>query len=856
MSDAAVIDPSLIRIRGARTRNLKNLNVDLPAGRLIVITGVSGSGKSSLAFETLFAEGQRRYLESVSVQTRALLRQLPRPDVDDILGLAPTISVDQSTGYIPARSTLAMLTEIHDYLRVLYARAGTAHCTRCGKPVQRQSIDHILSRLRGLGDRTRLMILSPMVRGRRGAHRDVLERIARHGFVRARIDGQLVDLAELPSLSPGKSHTIDAVVDRIVIKEGIDHRLRESLELACRESDGTCIVTHEADGTWSEAFYSTRFSCPDCDLSFSTPEPRSFNHNSPWGACPVCSGFGATEASRCEACDGSRLQEFARRVTFQGTSLAGFLQCTVDEARRLVDLWLEHLAEPEGRAAVSMPDVSRDAREVAVRTLPAVRARLQCLVDTGIGYLTLDRASRTLSGGEAQRAKLAAALTSPVSGAIVILDEPTCGLHPRDTNLLLTALERLRDDGSTVIVVEHDPDIMRAADWLIDLGPGAGSDGGQLLFSGTPADAMATAATPTAACLRRSAASVMPAPTARCGSDEAIVVNNARLHNLQGVTVRFPLRRLICVTGVSGSGKSSLVMGTLLPCVASAIGERTDVQDVPTPAADTRCDGLEGGESVRRVISVDHRSPGTSSRSCLATLCGIWDDVRNLFASTRDARARGFRSTHFSFNSGPGRCPLCRGTGLKQMKMSFLPETVVPCPDCHGRRFTAAVNSVTYRDRTVADVLAMRVDEAVEFFAEQAKLHSTLATLQDVGLGYISLGQPASSYSGGESQRAKLACELNRPESDQTLYVLDEPTRGLHATDIETLVRHLGRLVDAGHSVLVVEHNLDVIRAADWVIDIGPGSGDSGGRVVFTGRPEDLVSCPESFTAAALSRCG
>lgn len=863
-------DPPMIRIRGARTHNLRNVDVDLPTGKLIVMTGVSGSGKSSLAFDTLFAEGQRRYLESVSVQTRGLLRQLPRPDVDEITGLAPTISVDQRVNSVPARSTLATTTEIHDFLRLLYARGGTAHCTNCGQPVERQSVDQILTHSLHLPERTRVMILSPMVRGRRGAHREVLERIARNGFVRARINGEVIDISESKPLAAGKSHTIEAIVDRIVIKDGIAPRLRESIELACRESDGTCIISHESDGAWTEKFFSTRFSCPACDLSFPTPEPRTFSFNSPWGACSECSGLGIQGAADtagpivtfqeqpCIACEGTRLQPFPRGITFLGVSLSEFSRQSVDAALRTVDLWTEQIRDTGNPDLPGLPNadsqISRESSRVADRALPDIRARLKCLSDVGIGYLTLNRPTRTLSGGEFQRARLAASLSSQLYGAHFVLDEPTAGLHPRDTQRLLKALVELRDAGGTVIVVEHDGDIMRAADWLVDLGPGAGADGGLLLFSGTPTDASQHAQSPTGDYLRRTAASgfsmdVKSDDSAPPDSSKCLTIRNARLHNLKSVTVDIPLHRLVCVTGVSGSGKSSLIFGTLLPVISTAVRQS---REVAFALADAHCDGIDGTVHIQRVLSLDQSPPGRSSRSCIATLCGLWDDVRRLFTKTREARAKGLSSKHFSFNSGEGRCPECRGTGIRNVRMNFLPDAVVPCPGCHGLRFSKAVCSVRFRGKSVADILKMRVDEAAAFFAEFQKLNSVLATFSSVGLGYLTLGQPATTFSGGESQRARLASELASPSNEHTLYVLDEPTSGLHPADIDRLMNHLRQLVQAGHSVIVIEHHLDVIRTADWIIDIGPDCADRGGEVIFTGPPKDLVDCELSETAKAL----
>ena len=876
----------LIRIRGARTHNLRNVDVDLPAGKLIVMTGVSGSGKSSLAFDTLFAEGQRRYLESVSVQTRTLLRQLPRPDVDEITGLAPTISVDQRVSSVPARSTLAVTTEIYDFLRLLYARAGTAHCTGCGKPVQRQSIDQILQQVLQLPERTRLMIMSPMVRGRRGAHKEVLERIARNGFVRARIDGEVVDIADPKPLAAGKAHTIEAIVDRIVIKEGIESRLRESVELACRESDGTCVISHEVNGTWIEKLYSTRFCCPECDLNFPTPEPRSFSFSSPWGACQQCSGLGVQgvvdlnseiaifQQKACEACEGSRLQPFARRVTFLGGTIAQFTQQSVDSALATMESWLRVLRNAPSDESMPVDEaaaITREQRLVAERTLPEIQARLKCLSDVGIGYLGLDRPARTLSGGEFQRARLAASLSSQLHGAHFVLDEPTAGLHPRDTQRLLKTLFDLRDAGGTVIVVEHDGEIMRAADWLVDLGPGAGADGGKLLFSGTPSDVESFAESPTGDYLRRStterAASASIAPRSKrknaiktrmkgvvedagqADVSEKLTIVNAHLHNLRHITVDVPLRKLVCVTGVSGSGKSSLVFGTLLPVVTAAVLRKRDVALV---AADARCDGVSGVEQIRRVLALDQAPLGRSARSCIATLCGMWDEVRRLFAKIRESRSRGLNAKHFSFNSGEGRCPECMGSGVRNVRMSFLPDAVVPCAVCHGLRFSKAVCSIRFRNKSVADVLQMRVDEATEFFSEFSRLHAILSAFNSVGLGYVTLGQPANTFSGGEAQRARLASELATPSNDHTLYILDEPTSGLHPADVDRLMTHLRTLVDAGHSVIVIEHQLDVIRHADWLIDIGPDCAERGGEVIYSGSPLQIIECERSETAKSL----
>ncbi len=852
--EVAVPGQRTIRIRGARTHNLKNLSTDIPCGKLIVVTGVSGSGKSSLAFDTIFAESQRRYLECVSVKTRGLLHQLPRADVDEITGLAPAISVDQRSSTVPQRSTLAVTTEIYDFLRLLYARAGTAHCTQCNREVQRQSVDQIVSRTLRLPDRTKLMVLSPMVRAKKGGHQEALDRIVRSGFVRARIDGAIVDIAEAPALNPAKSHQIEAIVDRIVMKEGIATRLRESIELACRESEGTCLISYEQDGAWTEKLYSTRYCCPDCDLNFLTPEPGSFSFHSPRGACPECHGMGvegtAVEGETvtfrtipCRACEGTRLLPFSRKMTFLGMTLPDFCRLSVHAAQQRAATWLQQMHEPGL--------LTQEAKLVAERTIPDVHSRLQCLNDVGVGYLTLNRPTRSLSGGEYQRARLAACLSSRLFGAHFVLDEPTAGLHPRDTHRLLQALRQLRDSGGTVIVVEHDPDVIQAADWLLDLGPAAGADGGELLFSGTPEDCCRQSDSPTGRFLRslqerkHHSAEASDASEALCEPAELILkIVGARCHNLKNISAEIPLNRLVAVTGVSGSGKSSLIRGTLVPYLHAVL---TAGRDPLTAAADTDCDRIEGITHIHRLVSLDQTPAGRSARSCLVTLTPIWDDIRKLFAKTREARAKGFKSQAFSFNSGSGRCAECQGTGTRNVRMAFLPNATITCPVCHGTRFSQTIRSILFREKSVADILRMRVDEARDFFQEFQRLREILQTFCQVGLGYLPLGQPTSTFSGGESQRARLAAELSIPSQEHTLYVLDEPTSGLHASDVRMLTSHLQQLVKLGHSVVVIEHNEEVIRACDWVLNIGPDAADRGGEILFCGPPTrrpDLQTSP------------
>jgi excinuclease ABC subunit A len=886
--------PPSIRIRRARTHNLQDVSVDLPLGQLVVMTGVSGSGKSSLAFDTLFAEGQRRYLESVSVHTRTLLKQLPRPDVDEVHGLPPTVCVDQRVTTAPARSTLAVTTDIYDYLRLLFARAGTAHCTECRKPVESQSVDKIVERILGLPERSKLMVLAPMVRGRRGSHKDVFERISRNGFVRVRVNGQLLDIADVPELPPHRQHHIDAVIDRIIVKDGIDQRLRESVHLAVRESDGTCVVCEQIAGQWRDRFFSTRFSCPDCNLSFPSPEPRIFSFNSVSGACPDCEGFGVTgvaddvaditvfRQAPCPACDGARLQRFSRGVTFLGDSIADFTSLSVDDALTRLRFWESSLLDAaEASAGTAAEGLSNEAVLVAAKTLPDIQQRLSCLQQSGIGYLTLNRPTRTLSGGEFQRARLAACLGTGLHGACFVLDEPTAGLHPRDTQNLLQTLFDIRDSGATVVIVEHDGLIMRAADFLVDLGPGAGVEGGRLLFAGSPADAAETSDAPTGRYLRgeigelpsvvasardeidqlgnqgsrshKSASMSMEHPRLFPIEDEStsqqLTVRNARCNNLKNVTVSIPLQKLVCVTGVSGSGKSSLIIDTLLPIMAAHLNTNLDSS---LAAADADCDGVDRMEHIQRVVAVDNRPLSGTRRSCIATYSKLWNDVRKIFAKTRQARARGYAGRRFSFNSGDGRCAACKGTGIRDLQMSFLPDAVVTCPECRGRRFNQATLAVRFADKNVADVLAMRVDEACDFFSEFAGLRKLLQTFQDVGLGYLTLGQSSATFSGGEAQRVRLAAELAAGRQEKTLYLLDEPTSGLHPLDVQYLNALLRSLVVSGQSVVVVEHNIDVMKASDWIIDIGPESASAGGTIVAQGPPEVIAASPRSLTGPFL----
>lgn len=947
----------LICIRGARVHNLKNLDVDIPRDRFVVITGPSGSGKSSLAYDTLYAEGQRQYIESLSVYARQFLNQMERPDVDLIEGLQPTISIDQRSGISNPRSTVATVTEIYDYLRLLMSRLGEPTCYQCGEPIRQQSPEQILENLLAMDEGTRMMIMAPMIRGRKGEHMEVFEKIRKLGFVRARVDGHVIDVQQPPELSRSKPHTIDAVVDRVVVRKGIRDRLAESIKLAIRHGEGLVLVTYEekfdeeppADykpvpgtgtihpGFWHDILFSTEYACPFCKISYEELEPRTFSFNSPYGACPTCEGLGVREefdpdlilpdrkismaAGACVAwkngtksaekryrtpveaflksiglkwdtpldrlsdeqfeqlirgnarggsdsdgepkrgrtylglinllekeyvtttsdatqkrlaslrgevvctdCQGSRLRPEARSVRVASRAIHEITLLNVHEARN----FFKSLEFPEEDGPVADPLLSE------------IRSRLDFLDNVGLGYLTLDRSADTLSGGELQRVRLATGLGSGLVGVCYILDEPSIGLHPRDNQRLIGAMRDLQQRGNSIVVVEHDEAIMHQADWLIDMGPGAGRHGGQVVAQGPPKQLAQDESSPTGRYLGGYEKIEVPAKRRRVAKSRSLTIQGVTTNNLKDVTVHFPLGVFVCVTGVSGSGKSSLLDETFARALVRRLG---GVAPKPGPHA-----GLRGASQIDQVVQIDQSPIGRTPRSNPATYTGAFDEIRKVFAGTRAAKQRGYRVGRFSFNVKGGRCDECQGQGQIKIEMNFLPDLYVPCPECQGKRFNHQTLQVKYRDKSIADVLDMRVDDAVEFFENFPPLVRLLTGLHEVGLGYLTLGQPSTTLSGGEAQRVKLAAELSRQTAGRTVYILDEPTTGLHFDDIQKLLLVLGRLVDLGNTVIVIEHNLDVIKSADWLIDLGPEGGEGGGYVVATGTPEEVAALDDNHT--------
>jgi excinuclease ABC subunit A len=855
-----------IRVRGAKTHNLKNVSVDVPRDLLVVITGPSGSGKSSLAFDTIFAEGQRQYIETMSVYARQYLGQLQRPDAEWIDGLQPTLCIDQKPGAASPRSTVGTVTEIYDYLRLLLARAGTLHCQGCGRPIRQQTATEIAEQIMALPANTRLVLLAPMVRGRKGSHADVFDRIRKAGLVRARVDGQMLDIDQVPKLAVRRDHTISAVVDRLVIRDGIRGRLLESLQLALKLGKGTVLTerqlssqTGEANNEveWQETLYSTHSACPECGISYGELSPRNFSFNSPYGACPKCDGLGEVDqalppprsgrgrpvvadappesTTTCPECRGSRVNELARQVRF--------LDATVDQMLA----WDIAAALQFFRQAVDDPRLSEAERPIAQPPLREIVRRLSFLQEVAVDYLTLGRSAATLSGGEFQRVRLATAIGIGLTHVCFVLDEPSIGLHQTDNQRLIQALRHLQEEGNSVLVVEHDEEVMRTADWIIDLGPGAGGEGGQIVVAGPPEAVVQHPTSITARYLRGDAKVQRRSPRRPPPPDPWLELCGARLHNLQDVDLRVPLGRLICVTGVSGSGKSSLIYDTLGAAIQRQLGSPSVV---PGPYR-----SLTGLEPIQQIVRVDQASIGRSPRSNAATYTGIFDDIRRVFASTKLAKQLGFTASRFSFNSTQGRCPQCEGLGQQRIEMKFLPDLFLLCPLCRGARYQAQTLRVKYRELTIAQILELSCGQAAEVFAPIEKIHRVLRALCQVGLEYLPLGQSSTTLSGGEAQRIKLATQLARPDGGQTLYLLDEPTTGLHFGDIQKLLDVLDLLVEKGNTVIVVEHNLDLIRNADWIVDIGPGGGRHGGRIVAQGTPADIARAPDSATGPFLAAC-
>ena len=934
-----------IIVKGARANNLKNIDVTIPRDKLVVMTGVSGSGKSSLAFDTIYAEGQRRYVESLSSYARMFLGQMDKPDVDYIEGLSPAISIDQKTTSKNPRSTVGTVTEIYDYLRLLWARAGTPHCPNCGKEIRQQTIDQIIDQVLALPEGTRIQVMAPVIRGKKGEHAKVLEDAKRSGYVRARIDGNLYELDEEIKLEKNKKHSIEIIVDRLIIRPDIRQRLTDSVETAAKLSGGLVIVNLLREE--KNLSFSQNYACEDCGISMEELTPRMFSFNNPFGACPTCTGLGsqlkADPALIIQDGDKSILDgaisasgwnnirgDGISRMYFDALSKKYKFSLTEpwdslsDEAKNIIlygtkgELLELHYDQPRGKGVLkqafegicnnierrykeTQSDASRKELEelmsecpcptcrgrrlrkeslavtvgdqniydfttlsvtdelkwvdelhlteqqmlIADRILKEIRSRLGFLKSVGLGYLTLARSAGTLSGGESQRIRLATQIGSSLMGVLYILDEPSIGLHQRDNDKLLATLQRLRDLGNSLIVVEHDEDTMRAADYLIDIGPGAGVHGGQVVAAGTPAEVMANPDSLTGQYLSGKKKIEVPA-VRRPGNGKVLKVIGAAENNLRHIDVEFPLGTFTVVTGVSGSGKSSLVNEVLF--------KRLGAELMRMKVRPGKCDRIEGIEQLDKVVNIDQSPIGRTPRSNPATYTGLFNDIRDLFASTQEAKSRGYGQGRFSFNVRGGRCEACSGDGLLKIEMHFLPDIFVPCEVCKGRRYNRETLEVRYKGKNIADVLDMTVDEALDFFSALPKLKKRLQTLQDVGLGYVKLGQPSTELSGGEAQRVKLATELSKQATGKTIYILDEPTTGLHSDDVRKLLEVLQRLVDAGNTVVVIEHNLDVIKCADHLIDLGPEGGDGGGTIVCTGTPEEVAACPASFTGQYLKR--
>ena len=934
-----------IYVKGARENNLKNVDVTIPRDKLVVLTGLSGSGKSSLAFDTIYAEGQRRYVESLSSYARMFLGQMEKPDVDYIDGLSPAISIDQKTTSKNPRSTVGTVTEIYDYLRLLWARVGTPHCPICGKEIKQQTIDQIIDQVLELPEATRIQVMAPVIRGKKGEHAKVFEDARRSGYVRCRVDGIAYDLSEEIKLEKNKKHNIEIVVDRLVIREDIARRLTDSVEIASNLSGGLVVVN--VVGEDRDILFSQNYACEDCGVSIEELTPRMFSFNNPYGACPACTGLGSqlkvdpeliipnkdlsilegaitasgwsniksdgiarmyfdalakkyrfkldtpvknlspevmdvilygtrgeeltlhydqprgkgtlhqafegicnnlerryketqSDAMRreledcmsecpCPTCQGRRLRKESLAVTVGGLDIDAFCRKSVTQALDFVD----HL------------ELTEVQMRIAERILKEIKSRLGFLQSVGLQYLTLSRGAGSLSGGESQRIRLATQIGSSLMGVLYILDEPSIGLHQRDNDMLLKTMQDLRDLGNTLLVVEHDEDTMRAADYIIDVGPGAGVHGGEIVAAGTPEEVMNTPGSITGEYL--SGRRKIPVPRERRkGNGKLLKVFGAAENNLRHIDVEIPLGTFTCVTGVSGSGKSSLVNEILYKKLGA------DLNRVKVRAG--RHDRIEGEEFLDKVIDIDQSPIGRTPRSNPATYTGLFNDIRELFASTQDAKARGYGPGRFSFNTRGGRCEACQGDGLLKIEMHFLPDIYVPCEVCKGKRYNRETLEVHYKGKNIYEVLEMTVDEALPFFENLPRIYNRLKTLEEVGLGYVKLGQASTTLSGGEAQRVKLATELSKRSTGRTIYILDEPTTGLHSYDVQRLIEVLQKLVDVGNTVVVIEHNLDVIKTADHIIDLGPEGGDGGGTIVCTGTPEEVAACPGSYTGQYLKR--
>ena len=935
-----------IVIKGAKEHNLKNINIEIPRDKLVVITGLSGSGKSSLAFDTLYAEGQRRYVESLSAYARQFLGLMEKPDVESIDGLSPAISIDQKTTSKNPRSTVGTVTEIYDYIRLLYARIGVPYCPKCGKKIEKQTIDQIIDSILELEEGTRIQVLAPVVRGRKGEFVKQLQEFQKEGFVRARVDGEMVELSDDLDINRKKKHNIELIVDRLVIKDDIRSRLTESVETALKHANNIVIIddaTHK-----KEMLFSQNYACPDCGISFEELTPRMFSFNNPFGACPSCTGigylmkmdedliipdknktlydgvkaFGSSVMKRGDTMAKMYFESIARHygveikgvpikklprdflekilygtgneeIDFEYTSAAGTrrfrapfegvlptLERRHNETksqgmRAFYEMYMSDSECPECHGArlkkeslsvkvgdknineltdmsinkikdyLNSLELNAKDRMIADQIFKELNKRLQFLIDVGLEYLTLSRSAGTLSGGEAQRIRLATQIGSGLTGVLYILDEPSIGLHQRDNDKLLATLKHLRDLGNTVLVVEHDEDTMYAADQIIDIGPGAGVHGGNVMAQGTAEEVKLVPDSITGQYLSGRKQILVPKKR-RKSSGKAIEVKGSTEHNLKNINVKFPLGQFICVTGVSGSGKSTLVNEILYKTIARDLNGSNEKPG--------KCKEVKGLQNIDKIINIDQSPIGRTPRSNPATYTGVFDFIRDLFAGTNEAKMRGYDKGRFSFNVTGGRCEACNGDGILKIEMHFLPDIYVPCEVCKGKRYNKETLEVKYKGKTISDVLDMTVEEALEFFKNLPRIKNKIQTLYDVGLGYIKLGQPSTTLSGGEAQRIKLATELSKKATGKTLYILDEPTTGLHIADVHRLVDILQRLVDTGNSIIVIEHNLDLIKTADYIIDLGPEGGDGGGEIVAVGSPEQIVKNDRSYTGKFLKK--